>query len=166
MNADQDGTRVAARSCPACAQALTDEMRYCFRCGAAAQEGAQERRVHFEDILFNCERCGRESTMGRLTKCVVCHDRACNACSAVCDECREPACKKCLRACAYCDAEGCNRCLVDCQSCNAKALCADHEDVCEDCGYATCRECMKPCKKCDMDVCGVCREHHTAPMER
>jgi len=146
--------------CTHCGEALTDVMRYCFRCGTAAPgvEPAQAQRLHLDDLLYNCRQCGREERYGSLQKCTLCHDATCEDCATLCATCGSTACTKCLLDCSECNKTGCSRCIALCETCRLRGLCGDHGLDCLDCGYPTCKTCTKHCKKCDLDVCAYCYE--------
>ncbi len=148
-------------ACVHCGTAVEASFNYCSSCGRPARPEAVAfagtgPKIFLEDLYHHCERCGKEETYGRLTKCGACMDRVCAECVTTCGECSLPTCRKCLLDCSACKKMGCTACFDRCESCLTRALCPDHVLSCADCGLATCESCMKFCRKCELEVCAVC----------
>lgn len=149
-------------ACPGCGLSTEASWTFCASCGSRLRPAyeAPAVAVHLDDVLYNCQRCGKEARFGELPRCVVCKESMCAECVETCGECEGVVCRNDVVACHACKAVGCARCYVFCETCEVKGLCPDHELACGDCGYPTCEGCMGECKRCGFDVCSFCLEAH------
>lgn len=149
-------------ACPACGSATAEAWSFCAQCGARVRPDAGPPRIHLDDVLYNCQTCGKEARYGELPRCSVCKDSCCTDCVQRCTECEHLACRADIIECYSCKRIGCAACFDHCETCEVRGLCPEHNVPCEDCGYPTCGECMGGCRKCGLEVCTFCRDAHKA----